>query len=69
MIVAVPSATEVTKPSAETVITFVSDELHVTVAPAMMLSAASFTVVASVAVSPNEVKLTVVGESVTDAAA
>ena len=69
MIVAVPSPTEVTKPFAETVITFVSDELHVTVAPDMMLSAASFAVTTSVVVSPNEVKFRVVGESVTDAAA
>ena len=67
VIVAVPFVIALTKPSAETVVTSVSDELHVTVTPDMMFPAASFTVVTSVAVSPSEVKLTVVGESVSDA--
>ena len=67
VIVTVPFATEVTKPADETVVTSVSDELHVTVTPDMMLPAASFMVGTSVAVSPSEVKLTVVGESVSDA--
>ena len=67
VIVTVPFVIALTKPSAETVVTSVSDELHVTVTPVMMLPAASFMVGTSVAVSPSEVKLTVVGESVSDA--
>lgn len=67
VIVTVPFVIALTKPSAETVVTLVSDELHVTVTSDMVLPAASFTVGTSVAVSPSEVKLTVVGESVSDA--
>ena len=68
MIVADPSVTEVTKPAAETVAIEALDELHVTVAPAIVLSFASLTVGVNVAVSANEAKLTVVGDSVTDVA-
>ena len=68
VIVAVPSATEVTRPADETVAMEVLDELHVTVAPAIVLSFASFTVGDSVAVSASEVKVRLVGDRVTDAA-
>ena len=47
VIVAVPSATEVTRPASETVATVVSDEAHETVAPDIVLSLASFTVAVS----------------------
>jgi hypothetical protein len=47
----------------------VSDDAHVTVAPAIVLSFASFTVAVIVAVSLNTKKLRVVGDSVTDEAA
>ena len=69
MIVAVPFATAVTKPADETVATVVSEDDHVTVAPAIVLSFASFTVAVIVAVSANEAKLTLVCDSVTDEAA
>jgi hypothetical protein len=69
VIVAVPSETEVTRPAVETVATVVSDDAHVTVGLAIVLSFASFTVGDSVAVSPNEVKLRLVGDRVTDVAA
>ena len=68
MIVVVPSATEVTRPADETVATSVAVEAHVTVALAITVPTASFTVAASVVVSPNEVKLTLVGDSVTEVA-
>ena len=68
VITAVPSATEVTRPAVETVATDAADVLHETVAPAIVLSLASFTVAVRVAVSPSEAKLTVVGDSVTEAA-
>ena len=45
-----------------------ADVAHVTVAPDIVLSFASFTVAVRVAVSASEVKLTVVGDSVTEAA-
>jgi hypothetical protein len=44
----------------------VSDELHVTVGLAITVPSASFTVVTSVAVSANEVKLRLVGDRVTE---
>jgi hypothetical protein len=47
VIVAVPSATEVTNPAVETVAMVVSDEAHETVAPAIVLSLASLTVAVS----------------------
>ena len=62
-----PSAIAVTNPSDETV-AFALDELHVTVAPDITLPAASFTVATRVAVSPIDVKLTLVGDRVTEAA-
>ena len=65
VIVAVPSATEVTKPAVETVATPVLDELHVNVAPAIVLSFASFRVAVTVAVSLNDEKLTLSVDSVT----
>ena len=69
VITAVPSATEVTRPAVETVATDAADELHVTVTtPDITVPTASFTVAVRVAVSPSEAKLTVVGDSVTDAA-
>ncbi len=64
-----PSATEVAKPVDETVATVVSEDDQVTVGFAIVLSFASLTVAVIVAVSPIDEKLTVVGESVTDAAA
>ena len=65
---AVPSATEVTRPAEETVATDATDVLHETVAPDIVLSFASLTVAVRVAVSASEAKLTVVGDSVIEAA-
>ena len=61
-----PSAFEVTKPADDTVAFSVSDDTHVTVGLTIVLSFASFTVGVSVAVSPNEAKLRLVGDSVTE---
>ena len=69
VIVAVPFKIAVTSPAAETVAIVVSDDAHVTVAPAIVLSFESFTVAVKVAVSANEAKLRVVGDRVTDTAA
>ena len=66
VIVAVPFKTPVTSPAAETVAIVVSDEVHVTVGLAIVLSFASFTVAVSVAVSPNDTRLSVVGDNVTE---
>ena len=66
VMVAVPSATAVTSPAVETVATDELDVTHVTVAPEMMFPAASLTVATRVAVSPADVKLTLVGARVTD---
>ena len=66
VMVAVPSATAVTRPSDETVATDELDVTHVTVAPGMMFPAASLTVATSVVVSPADVKLTLAGDRVTD---
>ena len=66
VMVAVPSATAVTRPADETVATDELDVTQVTVAPEMMFPAASLTVETRVAVSPADVKLTLVGASVTD---
>ena len=66
VIVAVPSATEVTRPVEDTIATDATDVAHVT--PDIVLSLASFTVAVSVTVSPSEAKLTVVGDSVIEAA-
>ena len=68
MIVAVPSATAVTRPADETVAMDEFDVTHVTVGFEMTFPAASLTVATIVVVSPAEVKLRLVGDSVTDAA-
>ena len=65
---AVPSATEVTRPVEETVVTAALDELHVTVTPDITFPPESFTVAVSVAVSASEAKLTLVGDTVIDEA-
>ena len=68
MIVALPSEIEVTSPAEDTVAHEAADVLHVTVAPDIVLSLASFTVAVSIAVSPSATKLIVVGDSVTEVA-
>ena len=68
VIVALPSATEVTKPTDETVAIPVSDEVQVTVAPDITLPDASLTVAVKVAVSANEANERLVGDSVTEEA-
>ena len=69
VIVAVPLPTEVTSPADDTVAIEELDVAQVTVALDMVFPDASFTVGTSVVVSPNDAKLRLVGESVTDAAA
>ena len=64
VIVELPSATAVTRPADDTVAAS-PDAVHVTVAPPIVLSFASFTVGTSVVVSPNDAKLRLVGASVT----
>ena len=59
-----PFATDVTKPAVETVAFVVSEDAQVTVAPAIVLSFASFTVAVTVAVSLNDEKLTLSVDSV-----
>ena len=66
MIVAVPFEAAVTNPAAETVATVVSDDAQVTVGLAIVLSFASFTRAVSVAVSPNDTRIRVVGANVTE---
>ena len=56
----------VISPVAETVATVVSDDAQVTVGLAIVLSFASFTRAVSVAVSPNEIRVRVVGANVTE---
>ena len=68
VIVAVPSATAVTNPAAETVATDELDVAHVMVGFEMVFPPASITVAARVAVSPDDVKLRLVGDSVIEAA-
>ena len=68
VIVALPSATEVTRPEDETVATDEFDVAHETVAPLIVLPTASLTVAASVAVSESDVNDRLVGESVIVAA-
>ena len=65
---ALPSATEVTRPDDETVATAASEVVQVTVAPAMAVPWASFTVATMVMVSPIELKDFSVGVTSTDAA-
>ena len=64
-----PSAIAVTKPADETVAADESDDDHVTVAPEMVVPAASLTVAVKVVVAASEAKLMLVAESVTEAAA
>ena len=68
MIVAVVSATEVTRPADDTVATAAFDVVHVTVAPDIVAPSASVTVGTNVAVSPADANDRLVGASVTDAA-
>ena len=68
VIVALPSAIEVTKPTDDTVAIPVSDEVQVTVAPDITLPTASLTVAVKVAVSANEANERLVGDSVTEEA-
>ena len=68
VIVALPSATEVTRPADETVTTDEFDVAHETVAPLIVLPTSSLTVAASVAVSESDANDRLVGESVIVAA-
>ena len=69
VIVTVPFEAAVTRPADDTVASVVSDDAHVTVAPATIVPSVSFTVAVSVVVSANEAKLKLVCDSVSDAAA
>ena len=69
VMVAVPSMTAVTSPSAETVATEASDVAHAMLGFVMMFPAASLTVATSVVVSPADVKVRLVGVRVIEAAA
>ena len=66
MIVAVPSATAVTRPADETVATDELDVVHVTGAPEITVPPVSVTVGVSVAVSANEENERLVGDRVTE---
>jgi len=68
VIVAVPSATEVTRPVDDTVTTASSDVAHVTVGLVIVAPFWSLTVADSWDVAPSEARLTLVGERVTDVA-
>ena len=68
VIVAVPSATEVTRPVDDTVATDAADELHVTVAPLMVAPFWSLTVAESCCVAPKDEKLRLVADSVIEVA-
>ena len=64
VIVAVPSATAVTRPVVdETVAMVVSEEDHATVAPEIAVPPASFTVAVNVTVSPTEDRVLVLGDT------
>jgi len=65
VIVAVPLVTAVTSPADETVAIVTSEDDHVTVAPDIAVPLASFAVALSVAVSPTDAKVLVLGESST----
>ena len=60
-----PVATEVTNPADETVATAVFVDDHVTVGPDITVPPASLTVAARVAVSPADVKVFSLGDTVT----
>jgi hypothetical protein len=68
MIVVVPLVTEVTRPEVETVAIAASDVAHVTVELGIVAPSASVTVGTTVAVSPSDVNLRLVGASATAAA-
>ena len=68
VMVAVPLPTAVTRPAEETVTIDASDVAHVTVGFKIAVPPASLTVAARVVVSPIDVKLRLVGDSVTEAA-
>ena len=68
MIVAVPSATEVTRPLEDTVATEALDELHDTLAPLIVAPFWSLTVAVSCCVAPKEAKLKLVADSVIEVA-
>ena len=61
-----PFPFEVKRPADETVAFVVSEDDHVTVGLTIVLSFASFTVAVIVAVSPNDAKLRLVGDKVTE---
>ena len=65
VIVAVPFTTVVTRPADETVATEASDEVQVTVGLDITVPPASFTVAVKVVVSASDVKVRLVGNSVT----
>ena len=68
MIVAEPSATEVTKPLEDTVATAADDVAHVTLAPLIVAPFWSLTVAESCCVAPKDEKLRVVADSVIEVA-
>ena len=68
VIVAVPSATDVTAPDEETVATDAAEEAHDTLAPLIVAPFWSLTVAESCCVAPIEVKLKLVGETVIEVA-
>ena len=68
VMVAVPSATAVTRPADETVATEVSDVAHAMLGFEITVPPASLTVATRVAPSPIDVKLRLVGDRVTEAA-
>ena len=68
VIVAVPSATEVTRPEEETVATEALDELHDTLAPLMVAPFWSLTVADNCCVAPIDEKLKLVADSVIEVA-
>ena len=68
VIVAVPFATEVTRPAEDTVAIDELDVVHVTGAPDITDPDASLTVAVKVAVSANEANERLVGDSVTEEA-
>ena len=68
VMVAVPSATAVTSPADETVAIKAEDVAQVTSAPEITVPPASLTVATREAVSPIDVKLRLVGDSVIEAA-
>ena len=65
MIVAEPSATEVSRPADETVTIAVFDDAHVTVTPLIVFPSASFTVAVSVVVPPIDMSVSVLGDTST----